>query len=120
MEIPKKGNEIRKCMDFKDLNRGSLKEKFPLPHVDMLADNASKKSTYSFIDEFLRYNQIKMVEEDKEKTSFITPRGTLCYKVMSFSLKIIWATYQRSMVTLFHDMMYIKIEAYIDDMIPKI
>ena len=45
--------------------------------------------------------------------------GNLCYKVMPFGLKNIGATYQRAMVTLFHDMMHKKIEAYVDDMIAK-
>lgn len=50
---------------------------------------------------------------------FITTWGILCYKVMPISLKNAWATYQRFMVTLFHDMMRKEIEVYIDDMIAK-
>jgi hypothetical protein len=45
-------------------------------------------------------------EEDKEKTTFVTPWETFCYKVMPFGLKIISATYQRAIVTFFHDMMH--------------
>src|ERR1044072_4087199 len=54
-----------------------------------------------------------------EKTSFITPWDTFCYKVMSFGLKNAGATYQRAMTTLFHDMMHKEIEVYVDDMIVK-
>ena len=64
-------------------------------------------------------NQIKMASEDIEKTTFITPWGTFCYKVMSFELKNAGATYQRAMVTLFHDMIHKEIEVYVDDMIAK-
>ncbi|RDX91799.1 hypothetical protein CR513_26156, partial [Mucuna pruriens] len=60
-----------------------------------------------------------MAEEDREKTTFITFWGTFCYKVMSFGLKNAGATYQRAMVTLFHDMMHKEIEVYVDDMIAK-
>ncbi|PKI57825.1 hypothetical protein CRG98_021771, partial [Punica granatum] len=60
-----------------------------------------------------------MAEEDKIKTTFITMWGTFCYKVMSFGLKNAEATYQRAMVTLFHDMMHKEIEVYVDDMIAK-
>jgi len=60
-----------------------------------------------------------MAEEDKEKTTFVTPRGTFWYKVMRFGLKNVKATYQRAMVTLFHDMTYKEIEVYVDDIIAK-
>ncbi|KAA0037783.1 Retrovirus-related Pol polyprotein from transposon 17.6 [Cucumis melo var. makuwa] len=51
--------------------------------------------------------------------TFITLWGTFCYKVMPFGLKNAGATYQRAMVTLFHDMMHKEIEVYVDDMIAK-
>ncbi|XP_061945039.1 uncharacterized protein LOC133669048 [Populus nigra] len=117
--VPKKDDKIRVCVDFRDLNKASPKDDFPLPHIDVLVDNAAKSSTYSFMDGFSGYNQIKMAEEDKEKTTFVTPWGTFCYKVMPFRLKNAGATYQRAMVTLFHDMMHKEIEVYVDDMIAK-
>jgi len=54
-----------------------------------------------------------------EKTTFVTLWGTFCYKVMSFGLKNVGATYQRALVALFHDMMHREIEVYVDDMIAK-
>lgn len=54
-----------------------------------------------------------------EKTTFITPWGTICYKVMPFRLKNVGATYQRAMVSLFHDMIHKEIEVYLDDIIAK-
>src|SRR4051812_21100872 len=71
------------------------------------------------MDGFSGYNQIKMAPEDMEKTSFITPWGTFCYKVMPSGLKNAGATYQRAMATLFHDMMHKEIEVYVDGMIAK-
>ena len=71
--VPKKEDKIRVCVDFRDLNRVSPKDNFPLPHIDMLVDNAARSSTYSFMDGFSGYNQIKMAQEDKEKTIFVTP-----------------------------------------------
>ncbi|RDY05527.1 Retrovirus-related Pol polyprotein from transposon 17.6, partial [Mucuna pruriens] len=61
-----------------------------------------------------------MAEEDKEKTTFITTWGTFYYRVMSFGLKNAGATYQRAMVTLFHDMMHKEVEFYMDNMIAKL
>ncbi|XP_052312616.1 uncharacterized protein LOC112328848 [Populus trichocarpa] len=117
--VPKKEGKIRVCVDFRNLNKASPKDDFPLPHIDVLVDNAARSSTYSFMDGFSGYNQIKMAPEDKTKTTFVTLWGTFCYKVMPFGLKNAGATYQRAMVTLFHDMMHKEIEVYVDDMIAK-
>ena len=107
------------CVDYQDLNRTSPKDNFPLPHIDTLVDNTAKHSLFSFVDEFLGYNQIRMALEDMEKTIFLTMWEIFCYKVMLFGLKNDGAIYQRAMVTLFHDMMHKEIEVYVDDMIAK-
>ncbi|KAL6349837.1 hypothetical protein AAG906_001724 [Vitis piasezkii] len=99
--IPKKDDKVRVCVDFKDLNKASPKDDFPLPCIDMLVDSTTGHSMLTF---------------DMEKTSFITKWGTYCYKVMSFRLKNVGATYQRAGTTLFHDMMHKDVEVYMDDM----
>lgn len=117
--VPKKDGKVRMCVDYHDLNRASPKDDFSLPHIDVLVDNTAQFSVFSFMDDFSGYNQIKMAPEDMEKPMFITPWGTFCYKVMPFGLKNAWATYQRAIVTLFHDMIHKEIECYVDDMIAK-
>lgn len=117
--VMKKNGKVRVCVDYRDLNKASPKDDFPLPHIDVLVDSTAGFELFSFMDGFSGYNQIKMAEEDKEKTTFITPWGTFCYKVMPFGLKNAGATYQRAMVILFHDMMHKEIEVYVDDMIAK-
>jgi len=59
--VPKKEGKIRVCVDFRDLNQASPKDNFPLPHIDMLVDNAARSSTYSSMDGFSGYNHIKIV-----------------------------------------------------------
>ena len=71
------------------------------------------------MDGFSRYNQIRMALKNREKTVFVTIWGTFCYKVMPFGLKNAKTTYQRAMVTLFHDMMHKEIEVYVDDLIAE-
>ena len=61
------------CIDYRDLNKASPKDDFPLPHIDVLVDNTAGYKMFSFMDDFSGYNQIRMEEEDMEKTSFITP-----------------------------------------------
>jgi len=60
-------------MDFRDLNRARPKDDFPLPYINVLVDIVARSSMYSFMDDFLRHNQIKIILEDKEKMIFITP-----------------------------------------------
>ena len=117
--VMKKDGRVRVCVDYRDLNKASPKDDFPLPHIDVLVDSTAGFDMFSFMDGFSGYNQILLKEEDKAKTSFITPWGTFCYKVMPFGLKNAGATYQRAMVALFHDMMHKEIEVYVDDMIAK-
>ena len=107
------------CVNYRDLNWASLEDNFPLPHINTLIDNTVTNMFFSVIDGFLGCNQIKMAEKDKAKTMFTTHWGTYAYNVMPFSLKNAGATYQRAMITLFHDMMHKEIEVYLDDMIAK-
>ena len=72
LPIIKKDGRVRVCVDFCDLNKASLKDDFPLPHIDMLVNSTVGHSMLSFMDGFSRYNQIMMALEDMENTSFIT------------------------------------------------
>ena len=117
--MSKKDENVRMCVDFRDLNKASLKDDFPMPHIDILVDNIVGHALLSFMDGFSGYNQIKMAPKDMEKTSFITPWGTYCYKVKPFGLRNASATYQRATTTLLHDLIHKEVEVYVDDMIVK-
>ena len=95
---------MRMCVDFQDLNKASLKDDFPLSHINMLVDNTAGHSLLSFMNGFSGYDQINMASENMEKTSFITPWGTYCYKVRTFGLTNASATYQHPATTLLHDL----------------
>lgn len=56
------------CVYYRYLNRASLKDNFPLPHIDVLVGNAAKFLVFSFMDGFSGYNQIKVAPNDMEKT----------------------------------------------------
>jgi len=91
--IVKKANgKWRMCVNFTNLNKACPKDSYPLPCIDQLVDSIVGHKLLSFMDAFLRYNQIKMDEVDQEKTSFIIGQGLFCYKVMSFGLKNAGAT----------------------------
>lgn len=73
----------------------------------------------TFMDVFLGYNQIKMAEEDQEKTAFVRSQGHYCYKVMPFGLKNVRVTYQRLVNKMFSRQIGRNIEVYVDDMLIK-
>ena len=83
------------CVDFTNLNNACPKNSFPLPKIDQLVNSTVGHKLLTFMDAFFRYNQIQMVEEDQEKTAFITNQRLYCYRVMPFGLKNAGAMYQR-------------------------
>ena len=70
--VPKKDGKVHMCIDYRDLNRASPKDNFPLLHIDTLIENTATNMFFSFMDGFSGYNQIKIAEKDKSKTVFTT------------------------------------------------
>ena len=107
------------CVDFSDLNKACPKDSYPLPRIDQLVDSTAGHKLLTFMDAFSGYNQIKMAEEDQEKTAFITSQGLYCYKVMPFGLKNAGATYQRLVNKMFSQQIGKNMEVYVDNMLVK-
>ena len=118
--VKKKNGKWRVCIDFTDLNKACPKDPFPLPRIDQLVDLASGHARLSFLNAFQGYHQIPMNDVDQDKTAFITPRGTYCYKMMPFGLKNAGATYERMVMKMFGHIIGKTVEVYIDDMLVKV
>nr|WP_158318972.1 reverse transcriptase family protein [Robertmurraya kyonggiensis] len=116
--VRKKNGQLRICIDFWDLNKACPKDEFPLPIPELMIDIASTNAMFSFMDGLSGYNQIKMASEDEKHTSFRTPLGIFCYKVMPFGLKNAGATYQRAMTQIFDEFQK-EVGCYIDDIVIK-
>jgi ribonuclease HI len=95
--VRKKSGEIRLCVDFRNLNRSSRKDNYPLPNMEHILQRVTGASRISMIDGFSGYNQISVMPEDREKTAFTTPWGTFMYAKMPFGLMNAGATFQRAM-----------------------
>ncbi|KAL0437769.1 UNVERIFIED_CONTAM: Retrovirus-related Pol polyprotein from transposon [Sesamum radiatum] len=117
--VQKFNGKWRMCIDFSDLNKACPKNSYPLPYIDALIDSTSECELMSFLDAFQGYNQIRLADDDQEKTSFVTDQGIFCYNVMPFSLKNAGSTYQRHMNNMFREQIDMTIEVYIDDMVVK-
>ena len=119
MPVKKKNGQIRCYVDFRNLNRVYPKDEFLLPNMDVLIDSVVGNAMFSFMDGFSGYNQIRVVPRDAKKTAFKTPIGNFYYTVMPIGLKNAGATYQRTMMAIFHDMMHQELEDYMDDIVVK-
>jgi hypothetical protein len=62
--------KVRICVDFRNLNRATLKDEYLMPVADSLIDRASGNKVISFLDSNVGYNQIIMAKEDVSKTVF--------------------------------------------------
>jgi len=107
-------------VDFQDLNDACPKDDFPLLVTELMIDSTTRHEVLSFMDCTVGYNQIQTAIEDKEATTFRTPKGIFYYKVMPFILKNAGATYQRAMQTIFEDMLHGTLECYVDDLVAKL
>ena len=117
--VKKANGKWRMCVDFTNLNKACPKDSFPLPRIDQLVDSTAGYRLLTFMDAFSGYNQIKMAEEDQEKTTFITSQGLNCYKVMPFKLKNARATYQRLVNKMFSKQIGRNMEVYMDNLLIK-
>ena len=101
MVVKKKTRKLRVCVDFTDLNKACPKDPFPMPQIDQLVDAIVGHPQMSFLDTFQGYHQIPLALDNQEKTTFVTPVVNYHYKVMSFVLKNVGATYQKMMTKMF-------------------
>ena len=71
--VRNKNGEIRLCIDFRNLNKCSMKDNYPLPKMEHLLQRVSGASVMSFLDGFSSYNQVSIHLDDQEKTTFTIP-----------------------------------------------
>eukprot|EP00253_Pinus_taeda_P010803 PITA_10803 len=113
--VRKKNGEIRICIDFRNLNKASLKDNYPLPKMDLILQNIVGSQRMSMLDGFSGYNQILVHLDDQEKTTFTTPWGTFMYAKMPFGLMNAGATFQRAMDIAFAEEKDKSVVVYLDD-----
>ena len=95
--VRNKNGEVRLCVDFRNLNRASLKDNYPLPNMDHILQKVVGSSHMSMMDGFLGYNQVAVLPEDQKKMAFTTTWGTFLYTWIPFGLINVGATFQCAM-----------------------
>ncbi|KAJ9519470.1 hypothetical protein QJQ45_000563 [Haematococcus lacustris] len=115
--VKKKSGELRMCLDYRQLNKITIRDQYPLPRIDDLFDKLSGCTVFSSLDLQAGYNQIRITPEDVPKTAFRTPDGHYQFKVLSFGLCNAPATFQRVMNDAFAPVLNQCALVYLDDIL---
>jgi hypothetical protein len=114
--VRKKTGDIRLCVDFRHLNRVSLKDNYPIPPMEEILQQVSGAQMMSLLDGFSGYNQIALKPSDSHKTTFTTRWGTYAYNKMPFGLINVGNTFQCAMAIAFKGLLGKMIVVYFDDL----
>ncbi|KAI8430206.1 hypothetical protein MSG28_000554 [Choristoneura fumiferana] len=115
--VAKKNGEPRLCVDYRALNRKTVKEKFPMPIIDDQIDSLSEQVYFTSLDLTSGYHQVPISEESKHVTAFVTPDGHYEYNRMPFGLTNAPAVFQRLVLNLLKRRPISGVSAYMDDII---
>lgn len=116
--VQKKDGSLRMCIDYRALNKHTIRDHFPIPRIDTLLDNIGRNRIFTTLDLQSGYHQMLLHESDVPKTAFVTHRGQYQFKVLCFGLTNAPSAFQRLMNSIFRDLIDARIvQIYLDDIL---
>jgi hypothetical protein len=115
--VHKKDGTLRMCVDYRALNKVTMKNRYPLSQIDDLFDRLSKVKVFSWINLRFKYYQIQIAKRDEEKTACRTKYGSYEFLVMPFGLTIATTTFSTLMNDIFREWFDDFVVVYIDDIL---
>ena len=115
--VKKKNGKLRMCVDWRALNKMTIKNRYPLPRIDDHLDRIGEACVFSTGDMLSGYNQLRMHPESIEKTAFVCRYGQFEYLVAGFGLCNLPSNFMTLMNEVFHDYLDKFCLVYLDDLL---
>ncbi|KAK2726993.1 hypothetical protein QYM36_007738 [Artemia franciscana] len=115
--IKKKNGEYRKAVDYRKLNKDTVKDCYSLPVIQDILDRMANSRCFSVMDSISGFYQVPVDPNHRDKTGFITPFGLFRFKRAPFGLCNMPSTFQRLMDRVFKSLLHKTLECFLDDLI---
>ena len=111
------GFKLRMVLDYRELNKITVKRRYPMPNIQELFDQLGGAQILSSIDLQSGYHQLRISQQDIDKTGFVSSEGQFAFKVLCFGLTNAPATFQATMNALFREHLGKFVLVYLDDLL---